>query len=722
MSITICNNYFHIKSKSTSYIIKLENNLLLHVYWGKIINNGDLDYFNIRDVIHWSNEVDILPQELPMFGTGDYRSPMLELEFDNGSRVADFRYYSHKIYTGKPALEGLPATYCENDEEASTLEIELYDCMTNTYCTMLYTVFTDYNVITRNIIIKNNGQLKLKIDKALSTSIDFMDNDFELVYLHGAWARECHIEKRKVNHGMHTISSVRGASSHNKNPFLAIARPHTTEHIGEVYALNLVYSGNFEINAEVSSFDMLRIQAGINHKDFCWILEPGESFVTPECILAYSDQGFNGISKTLHKHYRERLCRGNFKNKERPLLMNNWEATYFDFNEQKIIEIAECAKQLGIELFVLDDGWFGERNSDNCSLGDWYVNKQKFPNGLQNLVKHINNLGMAFGIWFEPEMVSPNSELYKKHPDWCLHIDERKKTEVRNQLVLDLSRKDVCDYIINTISDILASANISYVKWDMNRSMTEVYSKTQDSCKQKETAHRYILGLYYTLEAITKKFPNILFESCSGGGGRFDPGMLYYMPQTWTSDDTDAVERLYIQYGTSMVYPIVTMGAHVSSVPNHQTGRITSLKMRGDVAISGNLGYELDPTKLSFNEFEECKKQIEFYKENRRTIQFGEFDRLISPFDGNYAAWQFVSEDKNEVIVCIYKVLSTPASLQKRFKITNLEENALYQLDENDLKITGSQLMNVGLVFDEINSDFQSKIFKFRKISTNLIM
>ena len=427
--------------------------------------------------------------------------------------------------------------------------------------------------------------------------------------------------------------------------------------------------------------------------------------------MVYSNKGLNGMSEI----YRERLCRGKFKNAERPILINNWEATYFNFDEDKLLSLAQKAKDVGIELFVLDDGWFGHRNSDNSSLGDWYVNTEKLPNGLKNLVDKINGLGLKFGLWFEPEMISPDSDLYRKHPDWCLHIGGRERTEIRQQLILDLSRKEVCDYIIESVSSVLKSANISYVKWDMNRSMTEIGSAAQLPEKQSETAHRYMLGLYRVMEEITSAFPDVLFEGCSGGGGRFDPGILYYMPQIWTSDDTDPIERLYIQYGTSLVYPVSSMGAHVSASPNHQTGRNTSLQMRGDVAMSGNLGYELDLTKMNDRELSQIKDQIAFYKQNIRTFQYGSFYRIADPAKSRFAAWEFVSEDKNEVIAVFYKILTQPNNTQKHFKLVGLDENALYRLDGTDITVSGSILMNAGVIFDEPYGDFVSKMIKFTK-------
>ncbi|MBC2478280.1 alpha-galactosidase, partial [Clostridium beijerinckii] len=473
----------------------------------------------------------------------------------------------------------------------------------------------------------NCGKEDLKLQRALSMSIDFNNSNYDFLHLHGAWARERHMERTPLLIGTQSIESRRGSSSHNQNPFIALLSKDATEEHGDVYGFSLVYSGSFLAQAEVDQFETTRISMGINPFDFSWLLKPKESFQTPEVVMVYSSQGLGEMSRTYHRLYRKRLCRGVYRDKTRPILVNNWEATYFDFNAEKIESIGKAAKELGIELFVLDDGWFGKRNGDESSLGDWVVDKNKLPNGLEDLANRINNLDLQFGLWFEPEMVSPDSDLYRAHPDWCLHVPGRYRTQGRNQLVLDLSREDVCDYIIDSLSKILNSVNISYIKWDMNRNMTEIASALLPPERQRETAHRYMLGLYKIYEKLTTAFPNILFEGCSGGGGRFDAGILYYMPQIWTSDDTDAVERLKIQYGTSIVYPISTMGAHVSAVPNHQVHRNTSLKMRGDVAMLGNFGYELDLTNFNDEEIETVKKQVETYKELRELIQFGDMYR-----------------------------------------------------------------------------------------------
>jgi len=612
------------------------------------------------------------------------------------------------------------------ENEAETLEIELFDHLVGLTIILSYTVYENFNVVTRSVRFVNNGIHSIKILRALSMSIDFRDDNFNSLQLSGAHVRERQIQTQPLVMGIHSIESTRGASSHQQNPFIALMRKDANEYQGEVYGFSFVYSGNFLAQIQVDQFKTTRVLMGINPFDFSWLLKPGEHFQTPEVVMVYSDSGINKMSETYHSLYRTRLCRGKYRDWIRPILINNWEATYFNFNSEKLIDIATVAKELGIELFVLDDGWFGKRNSDDCCLGDWYVNIEKIPEGLYTLSKRINELGMLFGLWFEPEMVSPNSELYRKHPDWVIHVPDRTRSESRHQLVLDLSRKEVCDAIIKMVSNILSSANISYVKWDMNRHMTEIGSATLPPERQRETAHRYMLGLYRILDEITTAFPNILFENSSGGGGRFDPGMLFYMPQTWTSDNTDAVARLFIQYGTSIVYPQITMGAHVSAVPNHQTNRITSLKFHGDVAMSANLGYELDVTKLTDEEKRIIKQQTFIYKIIRPLVQFGEFYRLLSPYKGNETAWMIVSKDKRDVVVYYYRVLAEANAPFSYLRLKELDSKIDYQLVQMNYQLVnngviygGDELMNVGINVPELKGDFQSVIWRFKGAKLN---
>lgn len=708
---------FHLQSKNTSYIFQINNGYLTHAYWGKKINNNQ-DLSSL--LFHQKDDfLDRLPQEYPQYGSGDHRSPSYQVQLvDDGSRITELIYKEHSILPGKPKLDGLPATYVESEQEADTLVITLEDSYTGLEVKLNYTVYKDFDVIARSANFYNKGEKSLKLLRALSATVDFHDSNYEALYLSGAWSREAYVQRRPLGPGTTSLDNKRGASSHQMNPFLSLVRPNTDENHGEAYGFNLVYSGSFIAEAEVDPFENTRVSIGLNPFDFSWELDSKDSFQTPEATLVYSNEGIGGLSRNYHKLYRTRLARGVHRDKVRPILVNNWEATYFDFNEDKIEEIAKVGADLGIELFVLDDGWFGKRDDDTTSLGDWFEDRKKLPNGLENLAKRVNDLGIQFGLWFEPEMISPDSELYRKHPDWCLHVPGRRRTLARTQSVLDLSRQDVQDYLFDTLHGILSRAPISYVKWDMNRFMTEIGSAQWPAEKQQEIAHRYMLGLYKLLERITNAFPNILFESCASGGGRFDPGMLYYMPQTWTSDDTDAIERQKIQYGTSIVYPVSAIGAHVSAVPNHQVGRMPPLKTRGDVAMSGNFGYELDLTKFTEEEKEIVKEQVKTYKENRSLIQQGDLYRLKSPFEGkgNETSWMFVSDDKSEAIVFYFRVLAEPEAPYKRLILHGLDENFKYKQGTTDQVYGGDFLMQAGLPISPKNTDYTSLVFKFRQV------
>ncbi|MCM3630643.1 alpha-galactosidase [Paenibacillus glycanilyticus] len=718
---------FHLQSKNTSYAFQiLKQGYPAHIYWGKKVRGLQLDrLLQIKERASFSPNpdqnqlnlsLDALPQEYPSYGATDFRTPAYQVKLPNGSTILELTYDSHVIYDGKKKLEGLPAVYVESDSEAQTLELKLKDDMTGLTAVLSYTVFENHDAITRSVRFINGGDMTLDLQRALSMSVDFVHDRFELLQLSGAWARERYVHKRKLEPGMQSVESRRGSSSHMQNPFLALLSEGATEDHGDVYGVNLVYSGSFIAGVEVDQYHSSRLFIGINPFDFNWKLEAGQEFQTPEAVMVFSSEGLGGMSRTYHELYRTRLVRGEFRDKTRPILVNNWEATYFNFNADKIEAIATAGKELGIEMFVLDDGWFGKRNADTTSLGDWFVDRNKLPNGLEDLVDRVKRLDMQFGLWFEPEMISPESELYKAHPDWCLHVEGRRRSQGRNQLILDFSRQDVRDYIVKTVSDILSSAPITYVKWDMNRNMTEIGSALLPADRQRETAHRYMLGLYEVLETITSSFPHILFESCSGGGGRFDPGMLYYMPQTWTSDNTDAVSRLKIQYGTSIVYPISTMGAHVSAIPNHQVGRKASLETRGNVALSGNFGYELDLTVFTEEEKEAVKEQVALYKEVRPLVQFGDFYRLLSPFEGNETAWMFVSKDKSEAFVVYVSVLQEANAKLDRIRLKGLDPNRDYELVGEAGAFGGDELMNAGLQTPLFHGDYSSKVYRFREV------
>lgn len=719
---------FHLQTCKTSYIIHIwRGKYLAHVYWGKKIKAPDMSNAVISKVGGFTpntdNEdysLDFINQEYPTGLGTDYRVPAISATYADGSRNVKLIYDGYKITGGKPKLQGLPATYVESEGEADTLQIMLVDKLKGMKVILMYTVFNEIDAITRTVKIVNESSDDIILERVFSASVDFETSAFDFIDFHGGWGKERYMERTPLRHGIQSIDSKRGSSSHQLNPFYMMASKEANEEYGDVYGFNLVYSGNFSGGIEVDCMDKPRAWMGINEYDFSWRLEPGQEFQAPEVVMVYSGKGFGQMSRTFHKLYRKRLVRGMYRDMVRPILINNWEATYFDFDEDKILGLAKTAKELGIELLVLDDGWFGKRNSDKGSLGDWYANKEKLPNGISGLAKKVNDIGLKFGLWVEPEMVSVDSDLYRAHPDWCIHVPNRVRTEARNQLILDLSRKEVCDFIVETIGGILLEADISYIKWDMNRNMSELGSAGLPADRQKEMPHRYMLGLYDVLERITSAHPKVLFEGCSGGGGRFDPGMLYYMPQIWTSDDTDAVERLRIQYGTSMAYPMSAMGAHVSASPNHQTGRRTSLKTRGDVAMSGNFGYELDLMKFTDEEREEVKTQVEQYKELRTFIQKGDMYRLKSPFrnaynDGNDTAWMFISEDGRDVFAAYFRISCIVNGGIYRMKFTALEPDATYEVVGENKTYSGDELMEIGLVVD-MWGDYTSRTWRLKRI------
>lgn len=731
---------FHLYNKEVSYIMKImENGQIENLYYGKRIKDRE-DFSYLHEEISRSLtsvnvpepgvlSMEYTKQEYPSYGTGDYRSPAFTVLQEDGSRISAFAYVGHNIFNGKKELKPLPATYTESDEEAQTLEIILYDDLIDTELVLSYTIYEAYPVITRNARFTQKGTEKIVLERALSMSVEFGDMDFEMVHLAGAWARERYVKTRKLEMGIQSIQNLHGTgSSAEHNPFLALKRPHTTESQGEVYGFSLVYSGNFLAQTEVTTFDLTRVTMGIHPEGFSWELNQGETFQTPEVVMVYSDQGLNKMSQVYHRLYRTRLMRGYWRDKARPILLNNWEATYFDFNEEKILNIAKKAKEVGVELFVLDDGWFGARNDDYRGLGDWYVNLEKLPDGISGLSRKIEALGLKFGLWVELEMVNKDSNLYRAHPDWIIGAPGRFESHGRHQHVLDFSRKEVVDYIYEMISKVLRESSISYIKWDMNRYMSEPYSRGASAAHQGMVMHKYILGVYDLYTRLTTEFPEILFESCASGGARFDPAMLYFAPQTWTSDDTDASERVKIQYGTSMVYPVVSMGSHVSAVPNHQLLRTTPLETRGNVAYFGTFGYELDLNLLSDEEIEMVKKQITFMKQYRDLIQVeGDFYRMLSPFAGNDAAWMVVSRDQTEAIAGFYQRLNKINASWLRLRLQGLSEDSLYEVSRNVLGETksyqayGSELMYAGIPIDreELNEkggDFASLLYVLKKI------
>lgn len=724
---------FHLYNDKISYIMTImRNGHLGQLYFGKKIRDReDFSYFletcgrPMTSYIYEDDRtfsLEHLRQEYPVFGTTDYRQPAVEIRQENGSRISDFRYRSYKIMDGKPRLIGLPATYTEEDSEARTLIVTLEDDVTKVQVELFYTIFAKGGVLTRSVRFYHGGERPVQLTRAMSLCLDLPDCNYVWQQLSGCWARECHIKTRSLEPGIQSIGSMRGNSSHEHNPFLVLKRRTADERQGEAIGFSIIYSGNFRIQAEVDAHDTLRVLAGIDPETFEWKLSCGGEFQTPEVVMVYTDQGLNHMSQTFHKLYQKRLARGYWRDRARPILNNNWEATYFDFTQERLVEIAAKAKECGVELFVLDDGWFGRRSSDRAGLGDWKANRERLPDGISGIADRIEALGMKFGLWFEPEMVNKDSDFYRQHPDWVLSVPDRSLSHGRYQYVLDFSRKEVVDAIYGQMAEILNHAKISYIKWDMNRSITECYSSAWPADQQGEIYHRYILGVYDLYERLTSEFGDVLFESCASGGGRFDPGMLYYAPQGWTSDDSDAVERLKIQYGASMCYPISSMGTHVSAVPNHQLGRLTPLHTRANVAYFGTFGYELDLNKLTAEETEEVKEQINFMKKYRNLLQFGTFYRLQSPFDGNQAAWMTVSDDKKTALVGFYRVLNRVNGCFTRLRLLGLHPEYCYRNAVDGSCHYGDELMYAGLITSDetagelmsgigMSADFESRIY-----------
>ena len=725
---------FHLYNQEISYIIKiLDNDQPGQLYYGKRLTHREdfshLFEYAMRDMSPYAFEgnstfsLENIKQEYPTFGCGDMRFPAYEIERENGSHVVEFVYKEHKIYNGKPKLEGLPATYVESDDEAQTLELVLEDTSINTRIVLLYTIYEAFPVIARSVRFECDSDEKITLLSAMSACVDLPDKDYEMIDLAGVWARERHVRRHKLDYGIQSIYSMRGCSSYQFNPFLALARENADEFQGQVYGFSLVYSGNFLAQTEVDNYDTARVLMGIHPNGFKWTLGKGESFQTPEMVMVYSEAGLNGMSQTFHKLYRTRLARGTWRDKVRPILINSWEAFYFDFDAPKLLGLADAATDLGMELFVLDDGWFGKRDDSTSSLGDWYPNEEKLKGTLKELAEKINAKGLKFGLWIEPEMTNKDSDLYRAHPDWLLAEQGKRICHSRTQYVLDFSKKEVREYIGDMLENLLAEVPVSYIKWDMNRTFSEVFSNGNDREYQGKVCHKYILGVYELYERLTSRFPHVLFESCASGGARFDPGMLYYAPQGWTSDDTDAIERLKIQYGTSMVYPVSCMGSHVSASPNHQTNRVTPIETRADVAYFGTFGYELDLLKLGEEDKAEIRRQIAFMKEKRDLIQKGTFYRLKSPFEGNETAWMIVSEDQKKALVGYYRVMQPVNVGFKRLKLKGLKEDTCYKVSGYAYDYYGDELMQVGMILSDSASgvwkkgvndkgDFQAEVFE----------
>ena len=697
---------FTIQTKNTTYQMQVDPyGFLLHLYYGKKTDGSCMDYlltyydrgfsgnpFDAGDDRTYS--MDALPQEYPSYGTGDYRSTALIVENADGSTACDLRYRSHHIFNGKYKIPGLPAVYAD-ETESQTLEIVMEDAVTGVEVTLQYGVLPDYDVITRSEKIVYRGEGKICIRKAQSACLDFVQGKYDLLTFYGRHAMERTMQRESVTHGSHVIGSVRGTSSHQYNPMMILADENTTDQYGNCYAMSFVYSGNFKGETLKDQFGQTRALMGLQDEMFSYPLAEGETFYTPEVLLTFSGSGMNLLSQNLHRCIRQHICRGKYKESVRPVLVNSWEASYFDFDGDTLYELAKEAKHAGIDMLVLDDGWFGKRHDDNSGLGDWFVNEKKLGGTLGDLIKKINDLGVKFGIWVEPEMISEDSDLYREHPDWALTIPGRNPVHARNQLVLDFSRKEVVDHIFDQICKVLDQGNIEYVKWDMNRSLMDVFSRgTED---QGRVMYDYVLGLYDFLERIVTRYPDLLIEGCSGGGGRFDAGMMYYTPQIWCSDNTDALDRLQIQYGTSFGYPVSAVGSHVSAVPNHQTGRITSLHTRGVVAMAGTFGYELNLGKLSEEEKQEIRLQVEEYRKFAPLIQTGLYYRLSDPAREEYAAWAFVSEDQKEVLLNVVLQEIHGNMTVNYVKLQGLKCSAIYRDTETGKIYNGAALMEAGI-------------------------
>lgn len=700
--ILMTEKILHLRNDHVSYVIGLlEGGIPAHLYFGKRISGLNpaaiLRHYDLPVDGSFSMQgcaLDHVPHEYPAFGLGDLREGAVSIRQQDGTRSVDLRVVSVETNDGKPGLPGLPATFGEN---AKTLLLHMKDELIGLEATLSYTMFDDVAGVMRSVSFRNVSDSELVIERAYSLCLELPDSRYDLITLSGAWSREREMIRRPLTMGEQGVSSLKGATSLHNSNMLFLARPETTEAQGEAIGAALVYSGNFTAQVHVDSHRYSRVFLSLNDVDFQWTMAPGETFVTPEAVTVYSDAGLDGMSAQFHRVCAEHLVRGKYAKAPRPILLNNWEATYFGFNEEKLLKIARTAADVGVELFVLDDGWFGKRDDDTTSLGDWFVDTAKLPDGMKHLSDQVHAMGLKFGLWFEPEMISPVSKLYEAHPDWAIHIDGREPIQQRQQLTLDLSREDVQDYVYEAVAQHLRDDGIDYVKWDMNRNFSNIGSAKLSAGQQKELPHRYMLGLYRVLERLVNDFPEVLFESCSSGGGRFDMGMLHYMPQTWTSDNTDALCRCQIQYSTSLVFPPFAMGSHVSAVPNHQTGRITPIETRGNVAMSGCFGYELDLNTLSADELEKVRAQISRIKSLRTTLLYGDFHRLLSPYEGNDTAWITVSRDKNEAVFMLTRALAKSFTYPPLVKLRGLAADKTYTVVETGESYTGDELMNLGL-------------------------
>ena len=701
---------FTLTTAHTTYQMQADaQGYLLHLYYGAR-TAGEMDYLlNYGDRGFSGNpnsagsdrtySLDALPQEYPSLGTGDFRNYALNIENADGSQCCNPVYITHEIAAGKYTLKGLPFVRAE-ENEAETLKIILEDPVTKVELRLLYGVLEKEDIITRSVIIKNAGKAPVTVKKAQSACLDFLHGDYDLIKFYGRHAMERNMERMPVSHESTRIGSRRGTSSHQYNPGVILAGKNTNEDSGSCYGMLFVYSGNFLVEAEKDQYDQTRIQMGLTDELFAYPLEAGAEFIAPEVILSYTNKGLSRLSQQYHHCIMNHICQGKYVHTNRPVLINSWEAAYFDFTGDTIVELAKEAKELGIDMVVMDDGWFGKRNDDNSSLGDWYVNEEKLGGTLTKLIERVNAEGVKFGIWIEPEMVNEDSELYREHPDWAITIPDRKPVRSRNQLVLDFSRKEVRDEIFKRICAVLDQGNVEYIKWDMNRSLADIYAPN--------VAYDYVLGVYDFLEKLTNRYPDILIEGCSGGGGRFDAGMLYYTPQIWCSDNTDAINRTRIQYGTSFFYPVAAMGSHVSAVPNHQTGRVTSMHTRGVAAMSGTFGYELNPALLNAEEKAEIRAQLAQYREYQELIREGDYYRLSNPFQDNFAAWMVVSDDRSRALVSVIRLTAEANPPAAYVTLKGLEEDAFYRKKTAGKVYPGAALMEAGILLPAAVSEYEA--------------
>ena len=709
---------FTLTTAHTTYQMQADaQGYLLHLYYGAR-TAGEMDYLlNYGDRGFSGNpnsagsdrtySLDALPQEYPSLGTGDFRNYALNIENADGSQCCNPVYITHEIEAGKYTLKGLPFVRAE-ENEAETLKIILEDPVTKVELHLLYGVLEKEDIITRSVIIKNAGKAPVTVKKAQSACLDFLHGDYDLIKFYGRHAMERNMERMPVSHESTRIGSRRGTSSHQYNPGVILAGKNTNEDSGSCYGMLFVYSGNFLVEAEKDQYDQTRIQMGLTDELFAYPLEAGAEFIAPEVILSYTNKGLSRLSQQYHHCIMNHICQGKYVHANRPVLINSWEAAYFDFTGDTIVELAKEAKALGIDMVVMDDGWFGKRNDDNSSLGDWYVNEEKLGGTLTKLIERVNAEGVKFGIWIEPEMVSEDSDLYREHPDWAITIPGRKPVRSRNQLVLDFSRKEVRDEIFKRICAVLDQGNVEYIKWDMNRSLADIYAPN--------VTYDYVLGVYDFLEKLTNRYPDILIEGCSGGGGRFDAGMLYYTPQIWCSDNTDAINRTRIQYGTSFFYPVAAMGSHVSAVPNHQTGRVTSMHTRGVAAMSGTFGYELNPALLNAKEKAEIRAQLAQYREYQELIREGDYYRLSNPFQDNFAAWMVVSDDRSKALVSVIRLTAEANPPAAYVTLKGMEEDAFYREKTTGKVYPGAALMEAGILLPAAVSEYEAYQIELERV------